>query len=134
MRIIKPYVPLIILAIIQIGTAIFFMLPDFIVQSIGFKTVGMELLVYKYVICSLYFSLGVLYVMGAFIEGAMMPALVIVCVDIPLEVISYWAGFSKMPLSKALIFIFSIIIVIPSIFCFFKLKDYKLEKFKVKRI
>jgi|GEM_PF-6743711 len=63
----KLYLPLIILGIIQIGTAVFFMLPDFIVEPLGFKTVGLELSVYRYVVCTLYLSVGVLYIMGAFV-------------------------------------------------------------------
>jgi hypothetical protein len=131
MKITKLYLPLIILGIIQIGTAVFFMLPDFIVEAVGFKTVKLELSVYQYVICSLYFSLGVLYILGAFIAEIRFSALVIVCIDIPLEVLSYWAGFPHMLLPYWLIFLFSIIIAIPCIFCFLHLKaGYSIANFK----
>jgi hypothetical protein len=125
------YWPLAILGIIQIGTAIFFMLPDSIVEAIGFKTVKLELLVYLYVICSLYFSLGVLYLMGALMPEIRFTALIIACIDIPLEVLSYFAGFPHMSLSYLLIFFFSIIITIPCVFCYSHLiKNYCLAKFK----
>jgi hypothetical protein len=118
----KLYLPLMLLGVIQVGTAIFFMLPDFMIETFGFKTVGLELSVYQYVVCSLYFSLGVLYIMGALIEEIRFSALVIVCIDIPLEILSYWVGFPHMSLSYWLIVLFSIIIAIPSVFCIFHLK------------
>ncbi len=126
------YWPLIILGCIQIGTAIFFMLPSNIVEAIGFKTVESELLVYLYVICSLYFSLGVLYLMGAKMVEVRLPALVIACINIPLEVVSYFAGFPHMSLPYWLIIFFSLSITIPCGFCFYYLiKNYCIAKFKI---
>ncbi len=127
----KLYWPLVILGIIQIGTAIFFMLPDNIVAAIGFKTVNLELSVYLYVVCSLYFSLGVLYLMGAHLAEVRFPALIIACVDIPLEVVSYLTGFPHMSISYWLIIFFCLIITIPFVFCCFHLlKNYCLAKAK----
>jgi hypothetical protein len=127
----KLYWPLIVLGIIQIGTAIFFMLPDNIVETIGFITVKSELLVYLYVICSLYFSLGVLYLMGALMAEVRFPALIIACIDIPLEVLSYLAGFPHMSPPYWLIYFFCIIIIIPCAFCYYHLiKNYCLTKIK----
>lgn len=117
----KLYWPLIVLGIIQIGTAIFFMLPDYIIEPIGFMTVKSELLVYLYVVCSLYFSLGVLYLMGALMVEVRLPALIIACIDIPLEVLSYFAGFPHMSLPYWLISFFSIILIIPCAFCYYHL-------------
>lgn len=126
----KLYLPLIILGIIQIGTAIFFMLPDFIVEPLGFKTVGLELSVYRYVVCTLYLSVGVLYIMGALVVQIRFYTLVIACIDIPLELLSYWAGFPHMPLPYYLIVLFSTIIAIPCLFCFFHLKkSYGMTEF-----
>lgn len=118
----KVYLPLVILGVIQLGTAIFFMLPNFIVEAIGFKTVPRELSVYLYVVCSLYFSIGVLYIIGAVKTEVKFSALVIVCIDIPLEVLSYFAGFPRMGLTYWVITFFSIMIIVPYIFCLFHLK------------
>lgn len=122
MKKIKLFLPLFILGIIQIGTAIFFMLPNNIVEAFGFKTVSLELSVYQYVVCSLYLSLGILFLMGAYMTEVRFSALIIACIDIPLEVVSYWAGFPNMSLPYWLIFFFSIIITIPCFFCLFYLK------------
>lgn len=123
----KIYLPLVILGVIQIGTAIFFMLPNFIIQAVGFITVPEELDVYLYVVCSLYFSVGVLYIIGAFITEVKFSALIIVCVDIPLEAVSYFAGFPRMHLPYWLISMFSIIIIIPFIFCLLHLqRNYRI--------
>lgn len=127
----KPYLPLLILGLIQVGTAIFFMLPDFIVEAFGFKTVSMDLSVYLYVVCALYFSLGVLYIMGAIMTKIRLSALVIACINIPLEVVSYWVGFPQMLLPYWLIFLFSIIIATPCVCCLFHLKmHYNMADYK----
>jgi hypothetical protein len=126
------YFPLFLLGLIQISSAIFFMLPDFIVETFGFKTVGVDLIVYRYVVCSLYFSLGILYLLGAYFSVIQLSALIIVCIDIPLEILSYWIGFPSMSLPYWLIFLFSVILVVPSAFCFFHLiTKYSKNKDKI---
>lgn len=125
----KIFWPLMILGLIQIGTAIFFMLPASIVEAVGFISVSSELLVYVYVVCSLYFSLGILYLMGARMDGVRFPALMIACIDIPLEIMSYVVGFPHMSIPYWMIFLFCIIIMIPCIFCYYYLiRNYCLKK------
>lgn len=126
----KQYWPLTFMGINQIGTAIFFLLPDIIVETFGFKTVNLELSVYLYVVCAFYFTLGVLYMLGTYFTEVRFAALVIVCVDAPLEAASYFAGFPHMSIPYWLIFLFSLCIIIPGALCFFHLKKHYSDKFR----
>lgn len=126
----KLHIPLLLLGFIQIGSAVFFMMPDAIVEAVGFKAVPEVLDVYKYVVCSLYFSIGILYVSGAINLRSRFMALLIACVDIPLELLSYWTGFPKMGVGTWLILIFSVAIALPCALCMKDLQIY----FKVRHI
>lgn len=126
----KQYWPLTLLGIIQTGTAIFFLLPDSIVEAFGFRTVNLELSVYLYIICSLYFSLGVLYLLGTHFTEVRFAALVIACINAPLEAASYFVGFPHMSIPYWIITLFSMCIIILGAFCFFHLKKNYLDKLR----
>jgi hypothetical protein len=113
--------PLLILAIIQIATA-FGMILSLIWPNIyTLKTLQNELSIYCLVLASLYAALGFLYLLGSIINKHRETALIVACINIPLEIISYWIGFPKVPIPFWLILIFSLAIGIPSYFCFMDL-------------
>jgi hypothetical protein len=110
--------PLLILAIIQIVSA-FGMVLSLIWPNINtLKTLQNELSIYCLVLASLYAALGFLYLLGSILNKHRETALIIACINIPLEIISYWIGFPKVPIPFWLILIFSLAIGIPCYFCF----------------
>lgn len=125
----KQYWPLTFMGINQIGTAIFFLLPSMIVETFGFKTVNSESLVYLYVVCAFYFTLGVLFLLGTHFKEIRFAALIILCVDVPLEAAAYFAGFPHMAIPYWIITLFGLCIIIPGAFCFFHLKQHYSDKF-----
>lgn len=113
----KYFWPLFLFAFIQIGSAIFFLFPKTIVEATGFKTLPAELSVYQFCICALYFSVGVLFLLGAVDKNARRTALIIACVDALLEVVSYFAGLPQMGFPIWMTTIFSLCIAIPGVLC-----------------
>jgi hypothetical protein len=113
----------------QIGTAIFFLLPKSIVEAFGFRAVNLELSVYLYVVCAFYFTLGVLFLLGTHFKEIRFAALIILCVDAPLEAAAYFAGFPHMSIPYWIITLFCLCIIIPGTLCFFHLKKHYSDKF-----
>lgn len=120
----KKMISLIILSIIQISTAISAVATSW-TELIGLKTLNGDFAVYKYVISSLYFSVGVLYLIGAINLEYRKAALLIACVDVILEIISFWVGFSVIELPIWLMMLFSLSIGIPGLLCFIELRKMK---------
>ena len=85
---------LIILAIIQIftGINIFISKKE---KILGMKMLTDELSIFRYLLSSLWISVSVIYVLGALNTAYFMGATILGIVNIILEIISYWAGFSK---------------------------------------
>jgi len=86
---------LIILAFIQIFTGLSMFFSSREDEILGIKTLGKELSLFRYLLSSLWISVSVIYVLGAFNTTYFMGASVLGIVNIILEIISYWAGFSK---------------------------------------
>lgn len=112
---------LLILAIIQIATAFGMVLSLIWPNIYTLKTLQNDLSIYCLVLASLYAALGLLYLLGSINDKHRETALIIACINIPLEIISYWLGFPKVPIPFWLILIFSIAIGIPCYFCFIDL-------------
>lgn len=86
---------LIILAVIQIATAITIFFSSKQDEMFGMKMLTKELSIFRYLLSSLWISVSVIYVLGALNTAYFMGATTLGIVNIILEVISYWAGFSK---------------------------------------
>ena len=85
---------LIILAVIQIftGINIFISKKE---KILGIKMLTDELSIFRYLLSSLWISVSVIYVLGIFNTEYFIGATILGIVNIVLEIISYWAGFSK---------------------------------------
>jgi hypothetical protein len=127
----KQYWPLTFMGINQIGTAIFFLLPKSVIEAFGLRAVNLELSVYLYVVCAFYFTLGVLFLLGTHFKEVRFAALIILCVDAPLEAAAYFAGFPHMSIPYWIISLFGLCIIIPGAFSFFHLKKNYSDKFHV---
>lgn len=86
---------LIILGIIQIITAIMFLTATKKDEILGLKVLTKDLSVYRYLLSSLWISVSLIYLLGAFNTAYFIGATTLGIVNIILEIISYWAGFSK---------------------------------------
>lgn len=86
---------LITLSIIQIITAIMFLASSKKDEILGMKVLTKELSVYRYLLSSLWISVSLIYLLGAFNTAYFIGATTLGIVNIILEIISYWAGFSK---------------------------------------
>jgi hypothetical protein len=114
----KKHKPLLILAIIQISTALGMVLTLIWPNIYTLKTLQNDLSIYCFVLASLYAALGILYLLGSVNDKHRDTALIIACINIPLEILSYWVGFPKVPIPYWSILIFSLAIGIPCYFCF----------------
>lgn len=86
---------LIILAIIQIITSISIFSSSKKDEILGIKMLTKELSIYRYLLSSLWLSVSVIYVFGVFNTVYFNGAITLGIVNIVLEILSYWAGFSK---------------------------------------
>jgi hypothetical protein len=86
---------LIIIAVIQIATAITLFSSSKQDEMFGMKMLTKELSIFRYLLSSLWISVSVIYVLGALNSAYFMGATTLGIVNIVLEIISYWAGFSK---------------------------------------
>ncbi len=86
---------LIFLATIQIITGISMFFSNKKVEMLGIKTLAGEQSIFRYLLSSLWISVSVIYVLGALNTIYFMGAAVLGIVNISLEIVSYWIGFSK---------------------------------------
>lgn len=86
---------LIILALIQSFTGISMFFSSKKDEVLGIKTLARELSIFRYLLSSLWISVSVIYMLGVLNSEYFMGATVLGVVNISLEIISYWAGFSK---------------------------------------
>ncbi len=122
------YKPLFILALIQFISAIGMVLSLIWPNIYTLKTLQNDLSIYCLVLASLYAALGFLYLLGSISFKHRETAIIVACVNIPLEIISYWIGFPKVPIPYWLILVFSLVIGIPCYFCFRDLLKIRREK------
>jgi hypothetical protein len=114
-------IELLFLGFVQVSTAIAFVLstlfPDLFFSLFYVKVLDNDLAVYRYVISALYFSLGALFLTGAFVKRYVKIASLIAVIDFSLEIISYWFGFNRAGMPLPLILFFIAAVFIPSCFC-----------------
>jgi len=86
---------LIILAIIQVITSIALFSSSKKDEMFGMKMLTKELSIFRYILSSLWISVSVIYILGAWNTEYFKAATILGIVNIVLEIISYWAGFKK---------------------------------------
>lgn len=86
---------LLLLGVIQTGTgltALFSYKKD---EMFGVKTLKGDLAVHRYMLVSLWLSVGILYLLGAFYQTFTLAALVLGIINVLFEIIGYWLGFKN---------------------------------------
>lgn len=86
---------LIILAAIQIYTSISMLFSSRKDEILGIKTLSEDMSIFGYLLSSLWLSVSVIYVLGILNPAYLMGAVVLGIVNITLEIVCYWGGFSK---------------------------------------
>ena len=84
-----------ILASIQIYTSISMFFSSRKDEILGIKTLSEDMSIFRYLLSSLWISISVLYILGVFSSTYFIGASVVGIVNITLEIICYWVGFSK---------------------------------------
>ena len=110
------------LAFVQIATAVGIMIPGAL-PIFGIMVPPPNLTLYLYFCASLYFSLGLLYLLGALKAEYRKAALTIAPVDVLLEILSLAFGFPPMQAPLWLIVVFSLVLLVPGVFCLLGLRD-----------
>jgi hypothetical protein len=110
------------LAFVQVGTAVAILIPGAL-PAFGIKAPPPDLALYLYFCASLYFALGLLYLLGALKAEYRKAALTVAPVDVLLELLSLVFGFPLMGAPYWLIAVFSLALLVPGILCLLGLKE-----------
>jgi hypothetical protein len=113
---------LLILGIMQIFTAVLMLISSLVPEFAGIRTLGSDLSLYRYLFFSLYLCIAILFLVGAVNKDCRKAALLIACIDLPLELISAWAGLAHLSGAFWFLFASSVIFAVVTIVCFLELK------------
>lgn len=84
---------LLLLGVIQIFTAFSTFFSYTKDEIFGIRTLKDDMAVHRYMLTSLWISVGVIYLLGAFYNTFTVTALLLGIINITLEIIGYWFGF-----------------------------------------
>ncbi|MGL5641509.1 MAG: hypothetical protein ACRDDM_04530 [Paraclostridium sp.] len=84
---------LLLLGVTQIVTGISMFISSYKEDIFGIKTLKGDLSIYRYMLTSLWISVGIIYLIGAFSKNFALAASLLGILNVIFEVIGYWAGF-----------------------------------------
>jgi hypothetical protein len=84
---------LLLLGLIQIVTGISSFFSSSKDEIFGVKTLKADLSVHRYMLTSLWISVGIIYLLGAFNRSFTLTASLLGVLNVAFEIIGYWAGF-----------------------------------------
>lgn len=86
---------LLLLGAIQIFTGISMFFSSYKDEILGVKTLKGDLSIHKYMLTSLWISVGIIYLIGAFNKSFAVPASLLGVLNATFEIIGYWAGLKN---------------------------------------
>ncbi|MHC1683383.1 MAG: hypothetical protein AB6733_10585 [Clostridiaceae bacterium] len=115
---------LFILGIIQIVTGISMFLSAYKDEMFGVKTLKGSLSLYRYMLTSLWISVGIIYLAGAFINIFTIAALSLGVMNVVFEIIGYWTGFMGNKKYWWYPYAGTLVMGIPGVLCIIKLLSF----------
>lgn len=112
---------LILLALIQLTTALTILIKPSQSESFGIAPLNHQQRIYRYLLGSLWLSVTCIYVLGTFESEFRKGALILGIMNVFLEVLSYWIGFRDNRKTKSFPIWGTMAMGIPGIICVIEL-------------
>lgn len=114
-------VGLLILAIIQLITAVIILFWPMQSEAFGIKALVNENSIYRYLLASLWGSVTIIYFLGSFNDNYTETALLLGLINVVFEIISYWFGLRINTKTKTFPYWGTLVMGISGIICFYEL-------------